>query len=141
MKINYCIFLFFVCFILFNPHSSFGEDFPIELFMPPILAGSNTNMSPACDGIVGCYEGIFTDNCAGSTISGKIYMMINDKCTFSSLSSLSVGTSGVISNQKNSIYFGTGSTDPNGCGNFSINCQNVNSSIYCNYRYANGGEY
>lgn len=138
MKIKDCICLSFYSFVLFTPSLSFGEDFPMELFMPPILAGVNKDNGPVCDGIVGCYEGIFTDNCAGSTISGKINLMVSDKCSFSSLSSLSVGTSGAISDKKDSTYYGTGSTDPNGCGNFSITCQKNNSSISCNYRYANG---
>lgn len=138
MKIKDYISLSFCSFVLFAPSSSFGEDFPMELFMPPILAGVNNNNASVCDGIVGCYEGTFTDNCAGSTISGKINLMVNDKCSFSSLSSLSVGTSGTIYDKKDSTYSGTGSTDPNGCGNFSITCQKKNSSMFCNYRYANG---
>ncbi len=120
------------------PAPSFGEDFSIELFMPPILAGAQTDKTSACDGLVGCYEGFFSDNCPGTTISGKLYMTINDKCSFSALSSFGVETSGVISQKVDSIYYGTGTTDLSGCGNFSINCRKINSSIFCNYRYDNG---
>lgn len=114
-----------------------SKKFPWTMFLPAITRGC-AEQAGRCECIAGCYEGAFTDNCPGTAVTGMMNLTVNADCSFSSLSNYGVQTSGSITNHTGSTYSGSGTTDSNGCGAFSLTCTDTGSSVACNYTYSNG---
>jgi len=114
-----------------------SKKFPWDMFLPAINRGC-VDQKGTCECIAGCYEGAFTDNCPGTAVTGMMNLTVNADCSFSSLSNHGVQTSGSITNHTGSTYSGSGTTDSNGCGAFSLTCTDIGSSVACNYKYNNG---
>lgn len=128
-----------VFFLLLAPVNASSADFPWTMFLPGII-GNHSGISPkvTCEDIAGCYEGAFTDNCPGTVVTGRMYLAMNSDCSFSSFSNSGVQATGSITGRNGSIYTGSGTTDSNGCGAFSLTCSDTGSSVSCNYTYSTG---
>lgn len=151
-------------FLLFSCFASSAEEFPWPIFLPAITTSSpcdlhdldrcktdsecialggywyddECNSSVTCSDIAGCYSGTLADNCPGYWAGGKIGVSINSNCSFSSVSQYGVKNSGTITTRQNNVFSGTGQTDADGCGQFTITCTNNGTAVSCNYNYANG---
>lgn len=133
MKLLICSFFLFGYFFL--PSFGYCKDFQWPMFLPAITSiGSELN----CGNVAGCYEGFFTDNCSGTSVSGRINLTIREDCSFNSFSNYGVQSRGTITNRRGSTYSGPGQTDSNGCGAFNISCSGSGSTLSCNYTYNNG---
>lgn len=112
------------------------DDFSWPMFVP-----ATTNLGGGeltCGNIAGCYDGLFTDNCPGTSVSGRINLTVREDCSFSSFSNYGVQTNGIITSRNGSTYSGSGQSDSNGCGAFNISCSNNGTSLACNYQYSSG---
>ena len=133
MKLLISSFFLFGYFLL----PSFGccKDFQWPMFLPAITStGSQLN----CGNIAGCYDGVFTDNCPGTSVSGRINLTIREDCSFNSFSNYGVQTNGTITSRAGSTYNGSGQSDSTGCGMFNISCSDNGTSLACNYKYSSG---
>jgi hypothetical protein len=93
----------------------------------------------SCGDIAQCYSGDFTDNCPGFDVTGTIGFTLNSDCTFSTISTYGVKTTGKITDRLGSQFSGTGTTDSKGCGAFDISCTTFGSYVSCSYNYDKGG--
>ncbi len=111
--------------------------FAWTMFLPAITA-ANFNQDLNCGAIAGCYSGLFSDTCSGSGVTGRINLTVSSDCSFSSISSFGVGANGNITARNGAAYSGFGRTESDGCGEFTITCNDMGSAVSCNYTYGNG---
>ena len=71
----------FLCFL--QPVPGNCKDFPWPMFVPATTNPGSGELN--CGNIAGCYDGIFTDNCPGTSVSGRINLTVREDCSFSSL--------------------------------------------------------
>ena len=99
---------------------------------------NSCNESFTCSDIAGCYSGTLSDNCAGYLVGGKVGVVVNSDCTFSTVSQYGVMSSGTITSNEGNVFTANAQTDANGCGKYSMTCTDSGSSLSCDYQYANG---
>lgn len=102
-------------------------------------SSSGGSGSATCSDISGGYHGTFVDNCAGYNATGQLLLSLKSDCSFSGTSNYGVGNSGVLSSRNGSTLVGYGTTSGNGCGDFSINCNQSGNTLDCGYSYISGG--